>query len=147
MKKNLLPYTCKYLGGCLVATGIVLLGCYLWFDFRIRIPVFAIYSSFLETTMFTTIRTNIAEELILLLFLAGFLFIIFSGEKKERARYRLLRHKAWIYALLSNSVFIFLSILFVYGTGFIVILTINIFSTIIFYLGFFHLLRYKEKTK
>jgi len=28
---------------------------------------------------------------------------------------------------------IFLSILFVYGTGFIVILTINIFSTIIFY--------------
>jgi len=48
---------------------------------------------------------------------AGFIFDIMNlagnigkyvtEKRKEHARYRLLRHKAWIFALLSNSVFIF----------------------------------------
>jgi amino acid transporter len=147
MKKWVLPHKFKYLGAGLVVIGSALMVYYLGFDFRIIMPVFAVYFSFLETKTFSIIQTNVSDELILLLFLTGFLLIIFSREKNERKRYNLLRYKASGYALLLNSALLFLSILFVYGTGFIAILTMNLFSTAIFYLVIFHLLKNKERPK
>jgi len=147
MKKWALPHKFKYLGVGLVVIGSALMVYYLGFDFRIMMPVFAVYSSFLETQTFSIIQTNVSDELILLLFLTGFLLILFSREKNERKRYNLLRYKASKYALLLNSALLFLSILFVYGTGFIAILTMNLFSITIFYLVIFHLLKNKERPK
>jgi len=46
-------------------------------------PVFAIYSSYMETRFFTMVSTNFADELIILLFLAGLSILVFLKEKNE----------------------------------------------------------------
>jgi len=141
MKNLLLPYPWKFAGLFLIIFGIALAVLYLWFDFRFSMPVFAIYSSFLETKMFVTFRTNFADELILLLCLTGFFFIMFSKEKNESENLDSARAKALAKAIISNNIFLLFSILFIYGYGFIAILVLNLFSFSLFYLFFFYLLK------
>ncbi len=147
MKKFLLPYPWKFAGIFLSLCGIVLAIFYLWFDFRFSLPVFAVYSSFLETKMFTTFRTNFADELTMLLLVAGLGLIVFSKEKNETENLTLIRTKAWATAGILNTTFLLFSILFVYGSGFIGILVINLFSFLLFYLFFFYLKKSKDAVK
>ncbi|PKO95025.1 MAG: hypothetical protein CVU14_12965, partial [Bacteroidetes bacterium HGW-Bacteroidetes-9] len=97
-------------------------------DFRLKIPVFAVYSSFLEAKMFVTFQTNFADEIIMILLLCGLGLIIFSKEKTEYEGYDLIRLKALAKAVLVNICFLLFAVLFIYGSGFIAILVINIFS-------------------
>lgn len=108
-------------------------------------PVFAIYSSFLRTKTFESFRTNFADELILLLLIAGIGLIVFSKEKIEYDTLDTARNKALARAVILNNIFLLFSILFVYGSGFIAILVLNLFSISLFYLFFFYLLKRKEK--
>lgn len=144
MTNFLLPYKCKWIGMGLVILGITGLIFYLWFDFRLILPVFAVYASFLETRMFTTFRTNIADELIMLSLLAGFLLLVFSKEKTECEILDQIRSRAFLNALLANAGLLIFSILFIYGNGFLTILLLNLFSIFIFYLIFFYVMKRKE---
>jgi hypothetical protein len=101
-------------------------------------PVFAVYSSFLETKTFETFRTNVADEITLILILAGLSLIVFSKEKHEAEGMDALRLKALFMALILNNLFLLFSILFIFGTGFIAMLVLNIFSFVILYLVFFY---------
>jgi hypothetical protein len=140
----LLPYRFKWIGAVLVFIGLAGLVFYLWFDFRLIVPVFAVFSSFLETKMFTTFRTNIADELIILSFLTGFFFLTFSKEKTESEILDQIRTKAFSKAILANVGLLIFSILFIYGNGFLAILLLNLFSIFIFYLIFLYFLKRKE---
>ena len=144
MTNFLLPYKYKWIGMGLVILGITGLIFYLWFDFRLILPVFAVYASFLETRMFTTFRTNIADELIMLSLLAGFLLLVFSKEKTECEILDQIRSRAVLNALLANAGLLIFSILFIYGNGFLTILLLNLFSIFIFYLIFFYVMKRKE---
>lgn len=146
MKKLLLPYSWKVAGWFLTLAGIVLGALYNWFDFRFSIPVFAVYSSFLRTKMFETFKTNFADETILLLLIIGLGLIVFSKEKIESEYLDSARTKALVRAVILNNIFLLFSILFVYGSGFIGILVINLFSLSLFYLFFFYLLKQKAKS-
>jgi len=143
MKNFLLPYTWKFVGLLLTLCGIVMAGLYIWLDVRIMLPVFAVYSSFLETKIFTSFRTNVADEITLLLLIAGLGLIVFSKEKSETQNLNLARTKAMVKASVANTIFLLFSILFVYGSGFIGVLVINLFSFQIFYLIFFYFLKRK----
>jgi hypothetical protein len=145
MKNLLLPYRWKLAGWILTFSGSVLGVLYNWFDFRFSMPVFAIYSSFLRTKTFESFRTNFADELILLLLIAGIGLIVFSKEKIEYDTLDTARNKALARAVILNNIFLLFSILFVYGSGFIAILVLNLFSISLFYLFFFYLLKRKEK--
>ncbi|MFA5973012.1 MAG: hypothetical protein WC780_11725 [Lentimicrobiaceae bacterium] len=147
MKNFLIPYTWKLFGLFLTVSGIISAVFYLWFDFRFTLPVFAVFSSFLETKMFTTFRTNFADDLILLLLISGLALIVFSKEKIESENLNSFRARALVKALIVNNLFLFLSILFVFGTGFIAILVINLFSFSIFYLIFYYIMKQKEKDR
>jgi hypothetical protein len=138
MKNFLLPYPWKYSGILLILLGIVFSILYIWFDFRFSLPVFAVFSSFMETKMFVVFNTNFADELIMLLFVTGFSLIVFSKEKNESQNLDFMRSKALIKALISNNILLLFSILFVYGSGFVAILVINLFSLLVFYLCFFY---------
>jgi amino acid transporter len=133
----MLPYRFRYAGILLFLAGIVMSVAYLFFDFRLMMPVFAVVSSFFETKICSVITTNIADEMLSLCLLVGMFLIVFSKEKDERRSYRLLRYKAMYLALLVNTVFLLLSILFVYGTGFLFILLFNTISGFLLYLIFF----------
>jgi fatty acid desaturase len=105
-------------------------------------PVFAIFSSYLENKLFVTFTTNVTDDLILLLLVSGFTLIVFSREKNEVENSDNLRFLAVGKALIWNTLFLILSILFVFGSGFIVVLVVNLFSLPLLYLLFFHRLRY-----
>jgi hypothetical protein len=141
MKNLLLPYPWKFLGLILIMTGTALGIFYIWFDFRFTMPVFAVFSSFLETKMFVTFTTNFADELTLLFLITGMGLIVFSKEKTETEDINTYRLKALANASISNTIFLIFSILFVYGSGFIAILVFNLFSLFLFYLCFFYFLK------
>lgn len=138
MNNILLPYRWKLLGISLTVIGMVLAIVFFSLDFRLKIPVFAVYSSFLEAKMFVTFQTNFADEIIMILLLCGLGLIIFSKEKTEYEGYDLIRLKALAKAVLVNICFLLFSVLFIYGSGFIAILVINIFSLSLLYLLFFY---------
>jgi hypothetical protein len=141
MRNLLLPCYYKFAGIFLVSAGIVLAIFYIWFDFNFTLPVFAVFSSFMETKIFATFRTNFADELILLLLVAGFGLIVFSKEKHETEKYDSLRLRSLFKAMLVNAVFMLFSLLFIYGAGFLAVLIFNLVSLQLFYLVFFFFAR------
>jgi len=147
MKNFLLPYPWKFAGLFITLTGIILAVLYLWFDFRFTMPVFALFSSFIQTKMFVTFTTNFADELILLLLISGFSLMVFSKEKIESENLASARAKALTKAIILNNIFILFSIIFIFGSGFISILVLNLFTIPIFYLIFFNLLKHKKVEK
>lgn len=147
MKKILLPYLWKWAGIFLTLAGIVLAVMYLFFEFSFTMPVFAVFSSFIETKVFATFKTNFADELTMLLLISGLGLLVFSKERTETENLDVARMKALAKASLANVIFLFLSVLFVYGGGFIGILVFNLFSISLFYLVFFYLFNRKEKEK
>jgi len=147
MKDFLLPYTWKYPGLVFILMGLVLSILYIWYDFRFTLPVFAVFSSFVETKMFATFNTNFADELIMLLFVIGFSLVALSRENNESDKLDFIRAKALVKALISNTLLLVLSVLFVYGSGFIAILVLNLFSFLFFYVCIFYYLKKKDNSK
>jgi len=145
MKNLLLPHYFKYAGYLLLLLATAFTIGYTWFGFRLMIPVFAVYSSFLETKMFVSFKTNFADELIMILFLAGLVLLVFAGEKDENSGYEIIRFRALMLAVLSNSAMLLFSIIFIYGAGFFSILIFNVISLFIFYLLFFYILKKRYK--
>ena len=143
MKLYLLPFHFKFAGAILVCLGTVLGVLYFLTDFRVFMNVFAIFTWFAEARFFVIFKTNIADELIMLSLLSGFLLISFSRERAELNCYRSLRCKAFFRALAVKSLLLFISVLFVFGTGFILVLVLNLFSIFIFYEGFFYYFKQK----
>ena len=139
LKTRLLPYRMKIAGMVLAFAGTISAIIYIFFDYTLKIQVFAVYSSFLATKYFTTFKTNIFDELTLLLLISGLALIVFTKEKNETEDLDLFRFRAFFRAMIANTVFLLLSVIFVYGTGFIAVLVANIFSLLIFYLLFFYL--------
>jgi hypothetical protein len=137
----MLPFRYKLAGLILIISGFILTILYFVIDFRFELPVFAIFSSYVETKFLTTFSTNFADELILLTLLAGFLLISFSKEKKEEDYTNALRYKAIIRAVIINSAILLFSILFIYGGGFMGIVILNIYSPFIIYLITFYILK------
>ncbi len=135
-------------GIILTGAGLILAFLYFAFDLRFRIPVFALVSSFIKTRFFTSFTTNFADELIILVLLAGLTLIAFTREKDECTVYNSLRFKALRNALLADSIILFLTVLFIYGGGFIALAILNIFLPLVLYILFFRLymMRLKKKT-
>jgi hypothetical protein len=146
MKNLFLPYYFKIFGIVLLLAGIAMAIFYIWFDFRFTIPVFAVYSVFFETKIFEVFRTNFADELTLLVLICGLGLIVFSKQKNEWAGLDFIRFKALSLAVIANTVFLLLSVIFVYGSGFMGILVINVISLFVFYLIIFLLIKRKKSS-
>ena len=139
MKHFLLPHYCKNIGVISLITGMVFSILYLKFDFNYTTSVFAVISIYLENRFFIITKTNIIDEITLMLFVVGFALIVFSKEKNEAVYLNALREKALTKAVIVNTFLMLFSIFFIYGGGFLGILVFNAFSVFIFYLIFFYL--------
>ena len=138
MKNFLLPYYFKIIGIGLLLIGIIFSVFYLKFDFKYTTSVFALISIYLENRFFVVTQTNIIDELILILFVIGFGLLVFSKEKNEVESHIVLREKAIVKASIANTIFILISIIFIYGGGFLGVLVLNLFTVFVFYLLFFY---------
>ncbi len=139
MKNLLLPYHWKLAGIVLSSAGAISALFYSLFDFKFKMTVFAVYSSFLDTKILQTFNTNVAEEITLALLIIGLSLIVFSKEKDETAGLEAIRSKAMARAVIFNNIFLLFSVLFIYGTGFIAVLVLNVVSLQLLYLMFFYL--------
>ncbi len=139
----LLPYKYKIPGYALLIAGAVMTYLYFVVNIRLEIPVPAIISSFAETKFFTTYKTNIADELLILLLITGFSLIVFSKEKNETVQLRELRIRSLIRTALTDIFIILFATLFVYGSGFMAIIIMNLFLPFIIYLIFFNVAKRK----
>ena len=143
----MLPYKYKLPGYILIATGLMAAILFFSINFRFEIPVFAVVSSYMETRVFTTFRTNITDEVILLILLVGFILVACSGEKDEYKIDKSIRIKALGKTVIVNSLFLVFSIVFIYGSAFLMMSVANLFSPFILYLIFFNYYLSREKRK
>lgn len=145
----LLPYKFRPAGTILILAGLVLATLYIWFDFRVTLPVFAAVSAFYETKFFTMIHTNVADEFVLLSLLSGLALIAFTREKIEPAGIDLLRLRALFRSSVLNTLLLLAAIVLVFGGGFLGLLVFNLFSFLLFYVIFFRvsLFRLRRGTK
>ncbi len=133
----LLPKSFRYAGWLFVILGIV--SAVFRFHYGIKpefleIKVFAIYSSFLQSKYFSFITNNYSEEITGLLVLTGLLFIAFSKEKNDNEEIMLMRFRSLFLSVYINSIILILSLLFIFGLGFVDVLVLNIFSLPVIYI-------------
>ncbi len=108
-------YRWKYVGWCCYILLIILLVYYFSVGICLKIPVPVFFSSYEGVGWFSIQKTNIADELLLLLYIAALIFILFSKEKEENSLSLLIRSKSLalsIFTLLMMSAF---NVLFIYG--------------------------------
>ena len=133
----LFPYKWKYAGIVLFGISLIMTVWYLIGDAQLELPVFAVVSAFFQTKWFVVYKTNIFDELIMLSALGGCFLMVFSRERTELPSFNLLRLRCWFDAVKYNALFMLLAIVFVYGTGFIVVLVVNMVLCMLLYLILF----------
>ncbi|PKO98745.1 MAG: hypothetical protein CVU13_08465 [Bacteroidetes bacterium HGW-Bacteroidetes-8] len=123
-----------------VVLGLILGSMFAFFNLVINMPVLAVFSSFLEERYFAVFTTNVTDELTLLLILGGMFLIVFSKDRLEEESDELseklfeLRSKSMFKALYYNTIFLFFSIIFIYGQGFFWVMIFNLLSVFALYL-------------
>lgn len=149
MRIGFLPFHFKVIGIVLLILGLVMGYMVLSLSFKpeyLDVRVFAIYSAYVEKTIFGLTYTNLADEIALVFVLLGLAFMAFSKQKNEIGEHEKLRRNALVIAFLLNTCLLVVLNLLVFGTGFIVILLLNLFSLQIIYLLAFHFLLFRYST-
>uniref|UniRef100_A0A832DJ75 Uncharacterized protein n=1 Tax=Ignavibacterium album TaxID=591197 RepID=A0A832DJ75_9BACT len=146
----LLPHKINFVGIVLFLLGLV--AAYLRFYAGLKpsyltVPVFAVYSSFLETKTFQIITNNISEEIAALLLLIGLLAINFSKEAIENEKVNSIRLLSFASSVLLNTIILILCVLFIYGFAFVNVLMFNMFSQLLINQLIFRILFIRNKKK
>jgi hypothetical protein len=150
VKFKLLPYKYKYLGVTCLTLGSILAYFVIHLNYKpdlLDIPVFAIYSSYINKVIFGITQTNIADELAIILLLAGIILLGITRRKNEQDYYQTLRIKALVISVFTNLALMILATLTIFGLGYLTFLVINLFTQVIFYLIFFEILVFVELKK
>jgi len=143
MKIRLLSHGYKYLASILLITGLILAYLVLKMNFKpdyLDWPVFAIYSSYTNTTVFGMTQTNIADELAMMFVLISLVLFCLSRKKHEKDFYMNLRVKAIFYAMIIYAIALSIAILTIFGTGFIAMLFFGLYAVFVIYLVVFNFL-------
>jgi hypothetical protein len=150
--KLLFPHKFRIVGLFLLVLGLILGIVRFYYGIKpsfLDLKVFAIYSKFLETKYFEIISNHFTEEFGGILIIIGLLFIVFAKEKIEDKSIDSIRLQSLVISVYLNSIFILLSLLFIFGIGFVGVLIINMYSFLIIYLITFRIkiIRYKNIIK
>lgn len=84
------------------------------------------------------------DELIAVALLAGLLMLAFSREKEEDEYIQRVRLESLQWAILINALLLLLFTLFTYGSPYLTVMTFNMFTPLIIFVGrFYYILRIK----
>jgi len=141
----LFPNRFKKIGWIILIPSVVL-GVY-WLiehpepDFLdVTIPPFLIEESFLNSA-----KDNLLNEVIGLLLIISSFLVAFSKEKLEDEFINKIRLDSLVWATYFNYTILALSIIFIYNSGFLNIMAINLFTILIFFIIRFNWVLYKMK--
>lgn len=148
----LFPHRFKMIGWILlVPSGILGLAVILW-DFQFDALNTTVLSIFGEANvlekreMFDLVKDNLTDELAGVAFTLAALFAGFSKEKNEDEYITQLRLDSLLWATYVSSAFLVVSLLFIYGSPFLVVMSFNMFTTLIFFLLRYNYMLLKLKT-
>lgn len=145
-----LPYRSNRIGWLLFLPGMVLGYLVEFMDFKpgfLDFRVFALHSEYLRTRTMEQVKNNISDELALIMIIIGLVIIIFSKEKNEEPRHQELRLKAMFLSVLLNSLMLCLSVMFVFGIGFLKMAVLSMFTQLLFYVVIFRVMVFFGKLK
>jgi len=146
----LFPQWCRKVGFILFLLGIV--AAYLIYILNTKpdfldIKVFAVFSYYFDKKYFSVIKNNAGEEIIIIPILIGLFLLTFSKLKNESVTSVMLRLQAIFISVYINTFFLVLSVVFVYGLGFIAITIANCFSGLLINAIVFWVLLIKQKNQ
>jgi len=147
LSKILFPRYFRYIGIVLTIAGTVF--SIIRFGYGIKpafleSKVFVIYAAYLQTSEFKVITNNISEEICGITLLLGLIFLAFSRFKTETDELWRLRTKAFIYSIYTHTALLLFCLLFIYGWGFLMVMTANIFAYLLVYNVWFYTLWFKR---
>ena len=150
--KFLFPNRFKRIGWILMVPTAILGVAIIFFDYRfgfLDVDVFVIYSggdSFSTgSRILEFVKNNVTDEICGILFIIGALFVAFSKEKQEDEFIAKTRLESLVWATYMNYAILILCFLFIYGTGFLNVMILNMFSILIFFIIRFNYILYKTK--
>jgi hypothetical protein len=149
-KSLLFPNKFKYLGWILFIPGIIFSIIRFYYGIKLSfldLKLFAIYSSYFETKIFTVVENNLTEETAGVLILTGLLILIFTKEQDEDDTIQLIRLRSFMLSIFINTILLFIAMITVFGIAFIQVMTFNLISTPIIYLIIFKYSVYKYRRK
>jgi len=111
------------------------------------VPVFAIYSSYLNKVIFGITQTNLADEMAIILLLFGLALLAVSKQKLEKDHYMKMRVNALVWSVFLNTILMVVAALTFFGMGYLIILIINAFSQLVIYLILFNILLVSDVIK
>lgn len=149
MKQYLLPNRFKRIGWLLLIPTTIL-GIVQMFNnfeaFPFELKIFSIYYSniFEPDQKFTFVKTDVSNTLIGTLFIVGALMVSFSKEKVEDEFISKIRLTSLLWAVLVNYTLLIFFFLFIYGTAFLQVMLLNMFTVLILFILKFHYTLYKN---
>ena len=142
----LLPRYFRYIGLTLTLAGIVLsvirFGYGIKPDF-LEVKVFVVYAAYLQSSEFRMITNNISEEICGITLLLGLFFLAFSRFKTETEEIWGLRTKSFMYSLYTLTALLLFCLMFIYGWGFLMVMTANLFLYLLVYNIWFYILFFR----
>ncbi|MCX6282225.1 MAG: hypothetical protein NTU51_09720 [Bacteroidetes bacterium] len=146
--KLLLPRFFRYIGIVFTLAGIVFtiirFGYGIKPDF-LETRVFVVYAAYLQTSEFRFITNNISEEICGITLLLGLFFLAFSRFRNETEAIWALRTKSFIYSLYTHSAMLLFCLIFIYGWGFLILMTANLFLFLSIYTIWFYILFFRSR--
>lgn len=130
MSKLLLPRYFRYIGLFLTIAGISMSVVRFGFGIKpnfLEAKVFVVYAAYLQTSEFRFITNNISEEICGLTLMAGLFFLAFSKFRYETEEIWNIRLKAFVYSFYTLTALLVFCLLFIYGWGFLIVMTANLF--------------------
>lgn len=142
----LLPRYFRYIGLTLTLAGIVFsvirFGYGIKPDF-LEVKVFVVYAAYLQSSEFRVITNNISEEICGITLLLGLFFLAFSRFKTETEEIWGLRTKSFMYSLYTLTALLLFCLMFIYGWGFLMVMTANLFLYLLVYNIWFYILFFR----
>ncbi|MEI7490721.1 MAG: hypothetical protein WCK92_04920 [Bacteroidota bacterium] len=144
--KILLPRYFRYIGIILTIAGLVFTVIRFGYGIKpefLEAKVFVVYASYLQTSEFRVITNNISEEICGTTLLLGLFFLAFSRFKNETEKIWALRTRSFVYSMYAHSAILLFCLLFIYGWGFLMVMTANLFFFLMLYNVWFYILLYR----
>jgi len=148
--KILLPRFFRYIGIILTLAGIVFTVIRFGYGIKpefLELKVFVVYAAYLQTSEFRFITNNISEEICGITLLLGLFFLAFSRFRNETVNIWGLRIKSFIYSFYTVTALLLFCLIFIYGWGFLMVMTANLFLYLLVYNIWFYILLLQDSRK
>lgn len=146
--KLLLPRWFRIAGIILFTAGVAMSIVRFGFGYKpnfLETKVFVVYAAYLQSSEFRVITNNISEEICGITLLLGLFFMAFSRFREETAGLWAIRTKAFVYSMYTVTGLLLFCTMFIYGWGFLMVMTANLFLYLFAYNLFFYILYLRNR--